>query len=226
MAISLVAASNKYIQATGYKGILGTNPRSCAAWIKTIAELGAIFSWGINVSGQKWVFRMAAGVLRAEVNGGGIDGTAAINDGAWHHVAVTWEDDGSPNIEDALLFVDGQLDTISATLARAINTTSDDDVKVGVRGPNGNDNSFDGLIEDSRIYNIALSAREVTEIFAAKGLDMNMRILPSLEMRYPFRGQDGITAGTVKDFSVNARDGTPVNAPVYAPGFARLVRVY
>jgi hypothetical protein len=62
------------VEATGYDGVLGTHARTATAWIKTTA-LGEIISWGQNVTGQKWIFRVQnsngqAGAIRVEVSGG------------------------------------------------------------------------------------------------------------------------------------------------------------
>ncbi|MHC4622934.1 MAG: hypothetical protein ACYS4W_03435, partial [Planctomycetota bacterium] len=42
---------DKYIQIDDYKGILGTKPRTTAAWIKTRSDNGQILSWGRDEGG-------------------------------------------------------------------------------------------------------------------------------------------------------------------------------
>ena len=86
---------------------------------------------------------------------------------------------------------------------------------------------FDGLLEDVRVYDTIITPEEVAEIYAAQGLDMNMRILPHLQLRLPMRGENGASIGTVKDFSPNGYDGTPTGSPVpvYVPGLVRLARM-
>jgi arylsulfatase A len=108
----LFDGTGDFVQATGYKGITGTNPRTVSAWVRTTAANAGIVSWGSDIAGQKWVFRVQStngldGATRIEVNGGYVVGNVAVNDGEWHHVAVTWEDDGTPNVTDAVLYVDG-----------------------------------------------------------------------------------------------------------------------
>ncbi|MHC4251005.1 MAG: LamG-like jellyroll fold domain-containing protein, partial [Planctomycetota bacterium] len=131
-----------------------------------------IVSWGTNTAGQKWVFWVQnadglAGATRIEVNNGYVVGDVAVNDGEWHHVAVTWENDGTPNATDAILYVDGTPAGTSDTSGQSIDTASGDDVKIGVRGPHGNDREFDGPIDDVRIYDVALGAAEIDDIHQA-----------------------------------------------------------
>lgn len=157
---------NEEVVATGYKGILGTNPRTITAWIKadsTVADK-VIAYWGTNSSGQKNSFRVqddhgTANTIRFEVNSGYVVGSTDVLDDAWHHVAVTWEDDGTPNVLDANLYVDGVLEAQSASLSAAMNTVSGSDVKIG-RDDVGK--FFDGIIDDVRIYDRALSAAEIS----------------------------------------------------------------
>ena len=96
--------------------------------------------------------------------------------------------------------------------------------RVGQASVSGTGERFDGSIEDVRVYDTVLTLDEIKEIFAAQGLDINMRILPHLQLRLPMRGQDGVVVGTVRDFSRNGYDGTPANSPKYVPGFVRLAR--
>lgn len=81
---------NDYVQITGYKGIAGSQSRTCMAWIKTTATSKEILTWGAEpANGARWIIRVnEGGQLRAEVQGGNIIGTSIINDGNWHHIAV------------------------------------------------------------------------------------------------------------------------------------------
>jgi len=161
---------NEFVNIDGYKGITGTGARTAAMWVKTSLTQEALISWGSNSTGQKWTFRTQDdqgpydGVIRAEVAGGYVVGNTIITDDTWHHVAVTWEDDGSPNIVDAKLYVDGYLDgqngTFSAQSGQAINTASGSDVRLGAAFSAGNVN-FVGMMDDVRIYDEALSAAQI-----------------------------------------------------------------
>lgn len=153
------------IDVTGFKGVTGTTARTISAWIRTsnADEDMAIVSWGSNVASQKWNFRTqddngTAGAIRAEVNGGFIVGSTNVVDGEWHHVAITWENDGTPNIQDAKLYVDGLLEGVSASLSRSINTASDDDV---IFGNDQSNREWIGDLDELQIYDEALSALQI-----------------------------------------------------------------
>ena len=149
-----------YILIPNFKGITGAASRTCAAWIKTTQISGEILSWGEGIPGGKWIVRVnETGSLRAEVDSGYVYGTAPINDGNWHHVAVVLENDGAPNISNARLYIDGQQDTPADVLGRAVNTSIAQDVRIGAfyAGPR----YFRGFIDDVRIYSRVLSADEI-----------------------------------------------------------------
>ncbi|MFC1806108.1 LamG-like jellyroll fold domain-containing protein [Planctomycetota bacterium] len=155
-----------YLSVPGFKGVTGTNPRSISAWINTTEEDGAIVSWGQDAGEKKWVFRVQSGngtkgAIRIEVNGGYKVGTTAVNDGRWHHVALVWENDGTPNVTDAVLYVDGLADGFSAQLSKAINTASSADVRIGQDQSN---RYLAGVVDDVLIYNSALTAADVAQL--------------------------------------------------------------
>ncbi|MCH8045035.1 MAG: LamG domain-containing protein [Planctomycetes bacterium] len=154
------------VQATGYKAPLvqGTLDRTYAAWIKTAPtndQNDGIFGMGTNTGGLKWTIRTQRqngpvdGNLRVEVNGGYKTGTTVIDDGEWHHIAVTWTDDGTPDVNDALLYVDGVLETTDAVLDETMNTANGIDVRLG---ESVNGRNWDGWLDDMRIYDEVLDA--------------------------------------------------------------------
>ena len=149
-----------YVEITGYKGITGTASRTCAAWIKTNTVSGQVLTWGNYAAGQKWVIRVNEnGTLRAEVHNGYIYGTKSLTDNQWHHIAVVLADDGSPDISEARLYVDGQLETTGGVLACPINTSATQDVQLGVFTLAAS--YFNGLMDDVCIYGRALEASEI-----------------------------------------------------------------
>ncbi|MBP8606361.1 MAG: alginate lyase family protein [Phycisphaerae bacterium] len=153
-----------YVQVTGYKGVTGTASRTCTAWIKTTTPSSQIISWGATLTGEKWMFRVNEdGTLRAEVHGGYIYGTTPVADGNWHHVAVVLTDDGSPNINEAVLYIDGLPETtLGGVAACPVNTAAAADVKVGVNTPGTV--FFKGLMDEVRIYDTVLTQQEVQQI--------------------------------------------------------------
>ncbi|MHC4431773.1 MAG: LamG domain-containing protein, partial [Planctomycetota bacterium] len=161
---ALTFGADVYVESAGYDGVTGTAPRTCCAWIRTKTTGNHnIMSWGQNVAGQKWRMRVegAAGVLRVEVNGGYHYGVTSIADGRWHHVAVTFEDDGTPDVLDTLLYVDGQLDPSGASLDETIDTGAGP-VRIG-ESPWHNAPFMDE-IDDARVYDKVLTAEEIQQV--------------------------------------------------------------
>ncbi|MFP6854621.1 MAG: LamG-like jellyroll fold domain-containing protein, partial [Opitutales bacterium] len=153
------------VEIQGYKGIGGTDPRTMTAWIKTTNDQIAIMSWGENLSGEKWTFRLDQGKLRVEVNGGSRIGTAVVNDGQWHHVAAALPA-GADGIEDVVFYVDGSNDAATGTANFAIDTAGTADLKIGNDFSN---RAFDGFIDEVRLYASALSLDDVASLYLDGG---------------------------------------------------------
>ena len=152
-----------YVEVTDYKGIPGSATRTCMAWIKTSQAGKEIVNWGEEYAGGRWVVRVnEGGQLRAEVQGGNIIGTTLLNDNTWHHVAVVLADDGSADINEARLYVDGNLETVSSSADEPVNSGSYQNVQIGWYYIA--DRYFNGLIDDVRIYSTVLTEEEIESI--------------------------------------------------------------
>ncbi|MBE0534281.1 MAG: lamin tail domain-containing protein, partial [Phycisphaerae bacterium] len=153
-----------YVEITNYKGVLGSGPRTCAAWIKTTGQNVAIAGWGmVDPTGTRWAMVVdAAGRLRQEFGGGYVLGTKVINDGKWHHVAVVLE---GPRSDDAVLYVDGYRETISEMVSLSVNTQAGPNAAIGAHL--GMNRYFNGLLDNFCIYERALSAEEVSLLAAS-----------------------------------------------------------
>ncbi|MCG8584064.1 MAG: hypothetical protein MI757_05070 [Pirellulales bacterium] len=156
---------NDELAATGNTGITGVAARSVSAWIKTTTT-GAIVSWGAANAGEEWTMRVqdddgAEGALRVDVGSGYVVGTTDLRDDAWHLVVAVLPD-GFDNATDVLLYVDGVLETVSASQSQTINTADATDIKIG------NDLSnryFTGSMSDVQVYDRDLAASEVTQLY-------------------------------------------------------------
>ncbi len=104
-----------------------------------------------------------------------------------------------------LLYVDGQLETASASRSKTINTTSDANVKIG------NDHSgrhFNGKIDEVRIWSKARTQAEIQT-------DMNTTVIETesyLEAYYRFDQSDGTE---LIDLTANDRDGMINGGPTW-----------
>jgi len=150
-----------YVEITGYQGILGAPAITVTAWVKTTSDVtGAIIGWGPNVAGQRFGFRIDAGRIRHEHHGGNIQGDTVMNDGTWHHVAITVEANSTVSHPEAKLWLDGLDDTRPTTDPDAYAIVADLDVSIG-RRPAGDDRYYIGEIDELYIYNRVLSPAEI-----------------------------------------------------------------
>jgi hypothetical protein len=176
-SISFDGTDLAHVIMNGYKAaeVGGTNSRTLSAWIKsgpgvvlTASNLG-IFGYGENAAGDKFNFRTQNqngpidGNIRVEVNGGYIIGSAVVIDGEWHHVAMTWEDDGTPNVLDVLLYVDGVLEIISASLDEPIHTDTVNGIDLAISDDHGN-REWNGWLDEIRIYDEVLTPEAIMEL--------------------------------------------------------------
>ncbi len=139
----------------------GSNPRTLAAWIKTSASTQmTIVGYGNNTSSQMFNILTLSNTGKIIVsNWGGLTALSdtAINDGAWHFVAATY--DGTT----VRIYIDGILEVTDSSLTfNTINAFS----KIGVR-IDGTTEFYNGIIDEVRIYNRALSADEVLANYQA-----------------------------------------------------------
>jgi len=87
---------------------------------------------------------------------GGLYGNKAVNDGKWHHVAGVY--DG----EKMYIYIDGVVD-VSQPASGAI-ATNDHPVFIG-ENVEMNNRFWNGLIDDVRVYNYALSEGRITALY-------------------------------------------------------------
>jgi len=121
-----------FVEITGYKGITHTHSRTISAWIKTSSTAGSIISWGQAVPSNKWFLRVYSGQLRIEVGGGYKISSTIVNDDNWNHVAAVLVDDGSPDVDEVKLYINGTEETVySSVSSQAINTVSGTNVSIG-----------------------------------------------------------------------------------------------
>ncbi|WP_161488185.1 glycosyl hydrolase [Sedimentisphaera cyanobacteriorum] len=153
---SLYFYGNGIVKLNNSKGILGTTPRTCAMWIKPFGRDMQILSWGSKAQGEKWVVRVNdSGNLTIGAGGGYKYGTYNLVDGKWHHIAIVLPKLENPQVSDVVFYVDGQRDQESRISEVSINTSDGIDVTIG--GYPESPFFYEGLIDELRIYDTALS---------------------------------------------------------------------
>ena len=201
-ALDLGNTNGPYAEVLAWKGIGNRQARSVTVWIKTTATNAAIVSWGENVAGQKWGFRVqdtngTNGAIRVEINGGYVVGSTPVNDGNWHFVAFVLPEGGA-QVLDVDLFVDGRLERKSAVNPQALNT----DAIAGSNVNIGNDHSnyrLLGLMDELAIWDAALTADQIAAVY---------------------------NGGVPVDVASGLADGDTIHAWVQVPAFTNNTRVW
>ncbi|HUU18437.1 MAG TPA: LamG-like jellyroll fold domain-containing protein [Sedimentisphaerales bacterium] len=152
-----------YVNIDGYKGVLSTDgvqhPLTITAWVNT-TDSGdrTIASWGTSTNGIRVDFRLFSGRLRVEHGAGNMQGDTNLNDGEWHHAALTMMEGATISYPDVKLWLDGKDDTREGTDPDAFAITAGDDMSIGRRAHN-NSRLFIGSLDDVRLYD-----KELTEL--------------------------------------------------------------
>jgi len=165
--------SNDQVALTDLPLPTGDSPRTITAWLRTTEtapqEQQNFFAYGKNSNGQRLSCRLDGSRqhLRCEVQNGYIIGSTSLNDGQWHHIAIVIDDfdnNGTTNINEAKLYVDGTLETISGSSGQSMNTDNSIGVYLG-GSPHTSAANFNGDIDDLRIFQGALDATAIQELF-------------------------------------------------------------
>lgn len=150
---------------TTYPGILGNNAITVEAWIKPNAASGEsiVTDWGSDaVNGGRFTLRVkqltSTDVMRVEIKGGGLDGTVNVADGAWHHVALTYNPALSSN--KYKIYVDGVLD-VQGDISQSLNIIGDVNLRMGRRISTSFTGWFGGNMDEVRIWSVARSAAQI-----------------------------------------------------------------
>jgi len=161
---ALKLAKADTVEIKGYKGVTGTKPRTVTASIKTTQTSGDIVLWGTNDSGKQFRLGHIRGRIGFTPYGGYYYMKEYTKDDKWHHVAVVIMEADLPNIyDDVRLYLDGEIaeiDDIGLLGLLPIETGDELDVRIG--------GGYEGLIDDVRIYDRALSIDEVKAICQGK----------------------------------------------------------
>ncbi len=177
------------------------------AWIKTTDSKARndIASWG-NISTRDIVaeFRVSLGKLEFGINDGGwvaVNSSASVNDGQWHHVAV------SKNGSAVTLYVDGKLDN-TGTVGGAPSVNQTDIGVLFNGGIREADSYFNGDLDEVRIWS---DVRTQAEIQA----NMHKSLVGSEANLVAYYAMSDGSGTTLSDNSSNGHTGTLTNGPVW-----------
>lgn len=165
-SLALLGSDSQYVGISGYFLLpFLTSDFTYACWVKTTDASKAIIYKKFSENTKGYSLEVdASGYLLFTLNTTTATGSHVINDGNWHHVAVTADRDGV-----ASLYVDGVLSGTPVALGgQSIESNS-----AGVRiGNDSYANTYlTGSITDIRAYSYVLSAAQVAAL--ASGVKTN-----------------------------------------------------
>ena len=211
-----------------------SDPFSLCSWIKTTDSTHHIcilskyshpdpdtilgyFSSSLNSNG---LIQIQSGTLSYKYK----HGDSNLADGNWHYVVGTY--DGSNTLSGMKVYVDGDEESsYTAGESGTVGTiTHNESLKIAIRDTL-TPIYFNGIINDARVYNRALSLPEIQTIYHSRGAD---GIVNGLVGRWLMNeGTDGATAsgaGSCIDISKEGNHGTPTNSPIYRASPMKIIK--
>lgn len=166
---------DSFVDTNAFITELGDADFSMAAWILTSADGNPIVSksngdrtWSFHEKqfylspGTEQGQPVAGGVHFYGNQAGEIWGATEVDNGAWHHVCVTWDND----TDEQHIYVDGVLDDLSPVWVyyggRGDNV--DDVVRIGFDGSGNTTSDYSGRMDDVAIFNVTLTPEQVVEL--------------------------------------------------------------
>ena len=138
-------------------GLTPTNALTLAAWVKTATNMTSevITKWSTNALAGSYILGLTNGFVSLELVLGGnyfqlVGWNSSLTDTNWHHIA------GSYDGTNMTVYLDA---AVTATGGAATNAALDvvtDPLRFGL---------LDGVLDDARLYDRALSANEIVAIY-------------------------------------------------------------
>lgn len=140
---------------------VGTNSHTIAAWIKP-AAFSAFQGIVSKRSGttSEYCFYVNNGALGVYDGGATYQSTAVITLNDWNHVAYTYD----YATKKCRFFLNGSF-VDEFTQVRGYDTTSTNDMRIGIVGSGGTSQSFNGCIFSVRIFNSKLADADITTLY-------------------------------------------------------------
>jgi len=213
--------TDDYIAKTSATGIPTDYPITLSAWFKTRASTtgisDAIFGVYNPSSANNWLaIGIEDGGIRAWIrtNSGTNAGAqgSGYDDGNWHHAVVVYTSD-----TDRKVYVDGSLiATVTDGIGATTYPSSLSVISVGRHGDATPGEYFNGQIAGCNIFNVALTASEISELYA---IDKRSSIsghsqFSNCVASYLMGAGTGDTASTIQDQTSNNNDGTVSGASI------------
>lgn len=162
--LSIPDQDNKISNPSDYTIALWVKPHSFTGWQTAVGQ------WKINSNSNGWAhfgFEKDSNSVSNYINVDStdryvIDNSTGIVADEWVHLATTVETDGSEH--NMKLYINGS-ETSSTTYSGDWKTDSNTNIGVSSKDPSSANNPVDGLIDDLRIYNRALTESKIQKIY-------------------------------------------------------------
>lgn len=209
--------TDDFIQ-TSYSGIQGTAARTVEAWIKTTANTDpnkggkqiVVADYGTSATGGRFTLNVLFNYApRIEIQGSGLTGTIAVNDGNWHHIAAVYDPSASLQYT---LYVDGKKDT-AGNIPTSINTGNANNFMIGKRIDNTN--LFVGNIDEVRFYNVALSDSAINANYKREFCNPPSNLVAYYKLNEGNPGSNNTGKTRAWDYSGSSNHGTLLNFNLY-----------
>ncbi|MDO8524418.1 MAG: LamG domain-containing protein [bacterium] len=189
----------------------GISNFSIGTWVKTssVQAIKTIIYKGATSAANKgyWIYINATGVVIANIADGTNRPTAVStsgwNNNQWHYVIVVFNRAGNSQV-----YMDGVANGTPASLAPIAGNTIDNAFSFRIGGTSGANASADGIIDDVRIYNRALSAGEVGQMYNSTKDGYLGKIKVSTGLVGYWKLDDNNTLTSVIDYSGKGNTGT------------------
>lgn len=198
-----------------------------SVWIKNAAAAAnkAVLGWYVTDGLFLQTLTSANDGLLALAGGGSAHGSLAIQTvGKWVHVVLVYDGSQSSDATRLKMFVDGVQQTLSFGGAIPASITTSGSLKIGDVG--ALDRKWNGSIDDVRIYNRALTAGEVKQLYGVGATKFNSQteksgtsLASGLVGHWTFDGKY-LSTTTATDASGQGNNGTLTGGP--RPTFGRL----
>ena len=119
--------------------------------------------------------------------------------GVWHHLAVIF-DKSQTGGDEVKFYVDGVLQTVNRSLSALTNTNDFGNNPIYLYSRGGNNQFASGTIDDLRIYNSALTAEQIQELYNNPGL-VSIAVTPANPSVAVGKQQQFTATGTFSDGS-------------------------
>ena len=172
VAINFDGTNDYVVGASGLGFPLGASARSLCAWFKFSANVNAEFvSYGGNALNfpRFAIFRDTTAGIGVEIGGAGQQ-AAWTYDTNWHHLCGTF-DASATTLTAARVYLDGNVQVTTGNTTSVLNTLSTG-ITIGAISGTNVIYPMNGLIDDARLYNRALTLAEIRLLASRRGIGL------------------------------------------------------